>query len=173
MRDGPRAVLRQGIDHLGEGVTAVRTLATDQLDRLKIAYQVLAYDEVEKTALEVARKLGIAPSDVFKTLLVRSGREFALGVVPGDQELSLHALARVWRRTEAEMANPADIQRITGYVRGSVSPLGTRRVLPVFLDRSAQARTIAVSAGQRGQELLLRGDDLLLAVAGTWAALCR
>ena len=151
----------------------MRTPATDQLDRLQVAYQVLEYDEVEKTALEVARKLSIASEDVFKTLLVRSGREFALGVVPGDGELSLRALARAWGRPDAGMAEPADIQRITGYVRGSVSPLGMKRPLPVFLDRSAQGRTVAVSAGRRGLELLLLGDDLCLATGATWVALRR
>ncbi len=151
----------------------MRTPATDQLDRLGIAYQVLAYDEVEKTALEVARKLDIKLDQVFKTLLVRSGREFALAVVPGTAELSLRGLARAWGRPEAEMAALADIQRVTGYVRGSVSPLGSKRRLPVFLDLSAQGRRVAVSAGRRGQELLVGGDDLCRAADGTWTALCR
>lgn len=151
----------------------MRTPATDQLDRLKLPYRLLEYDEVEKTAQEVARKLGIAPDRVYKTLLVRSGRAFALGVVPGSAELSLRALARAWGQSAAEMADPRDIQRITGYVRGSVSPLGSLRPLPVFLDHTAQGQTIAVSAGRRGQELFLLGDDLCLAAEATWAALCR
>jgi Cys-tRNA(Pro)/Cys-tRNA(Cys) deacylase len=151
----------------------MRTPASDLLDRLKLGYQVLAYDEVEKTALEVARKLGIAPSQVYKTLLAASGREFALAVVPGDAELSLRSLARAWSRPAAEMAEPSDITRITGYVRGSVSPLGTKRKLPVFLDRSAQGREIAVSAGRRGLELIIAGDDLCRAAEGTWADLRR
>ena len=151
----------------------MRTPATDLLDRLQIGYQLLGYDEVEKTALEVARKLGIALEQVYKTLLVRSEREFALGVVPGDAELSLRSLARAWGRGGAEMAEPADITRVTGYVRGSVSPLGTKRQLPVFLDLSALGRQIAVSAGRRGQELLISGDDLCRAVQGTWAELKR
>jgi Cys-tRNA(Pro)/Cys-tRNA(Cys) deacylase len=138
-----------------------------------ISYRLLAYDEVEKTAAEVARKLEIELDLVFKTLLVRSGKAYALGVVPGSSELSLRALARAWGQPEAEMADPGDIERITGYVRGSVSPLGTKRTLPVFLDQSAQGHVIAVSAGRRGQELLLAGDALCLAVQGNWAALCR
>jgi len=151
----------------------VRTPATDRLDALHLAYRVLEYDEVEKTALEVARKLDIVPERVFKTLLVRSGRAFALGVVPATAELSLRAMARAWGQPDAQMADPGDIQRMTGYVRGSVSPLGTKRSLPVFLDFSAQGREIAVSAGRRGQELFVQGDDLRLAADATWAALCR
>jgi len=151
----------------------VRTPATDLLDRLGIDYRLLAYDEVEKTALEVADKLGLPLQDVFKTLLVRSGQAFALAVVPGDGELSLKAVARAWAAPAAEMAAPSDITRITGYVRGSVSPLGTRRALPVFIDASAQGRTIAVSAGHRGQELVLAGDDLCRAAQAHWAHLQR
>ncbi len=151
----------------------MRTPATDLLDRLGIGYRLLAYDEVEKTALEVARKLGIALEQVYKTLLCRSGTAYALAVVPGTAELSLRGLARAWGRPDAQMADPSDIQRITGYVRGSVSPLGARRELPVFVDVSAQGRVAAVSAGRRGQELLIAGDDLLKAAGGSWARLCR
>lgn len=151
----------------------MRTPATDLLDRLQIEYRILAYVEVEKTALEVARKLGIDPGQVYKTLLVTSGKEFALAVVPGDAELSLRSLARAWGRPGAEMAEPPDITRITGYVRGSVSPLGAKRPLPAFLDLSAQGREIAVSAGRRGQELIIAGDDLCRAAQGTWAELRR
>jgi len=151
----------------------LRTPATDRLAELGIAFRLLEYDEVEKTALEVARKLDLAPGSVYKTLLAASGREFALAVVPGTGELSLKALARAWGRPSCAMADPGDITRQTGYVRGSVSPLGTKRALKVFVDASARGRQVAVSAGRRGLELVLAGDDLVRAAGAEWAELLR
>lgn len=151
----------------------MRTPATQILDGLGIAYEIRTYDEVEKTASEVAEKLSLPPGTVFKTLLVQSTRDYAFAVVPGPQELSLRRLARQWGKPSASMADPRDIQRITGYVRGSVSPIGARRNLPVFLDASAGPLTwIAVSAGARGAELLIAPTDLVEAAHAVLCPIC-
>ena len=152
----------------------MRTPATDALAARSAAYELRFYDEVEKTAEEVAKKLALPPQVVFKTLLVRAGREFAIAVVPATGELSLRRLARAWGKPACEMADPQDIQRITGYVRGSVSPLGLRRALPVFIDEGAcGAARVAVSAGARGAELLVAPDVLCAAAQGAFHAICR
>ncbi|MDA8345885.1 MAG: aminoacyl-tRNA deacylase [Thermaerobacter sp.] len=152
----------------------MRTPATDVLNRCKIAYTLRAYDEVEKTANEVVQKLALPPQNVFKTLLVQSGRDFAFAVVPSTRELSLRRLARAWGKTAAEMADPQDIQRVTGYVRGSVSPLGARRTLAVFIDDSAlRLEVMAVSAGVRSAELLIAPRDLQSAAQATFCAISR
>ncbi len=144
------------------------------LEARGIAYELRYYDEVEKTAEEVVQKLALAPEVVFKTLLVQSGREFALAVVPSTRELSLRRLARAWGRPSAEMADPKDIQRITGYVRGSVSPVGPRRQLAVFIDESARSLPqMAVSAGARGAELVCAPGAILAGCGGTFADICR
>lgn len=147
------------------------TRATIALDRLSIDYDLKTYDEVEKTAHEVCEKLGLEPREVFKTLLcVCDGRQ-VLALVPADRELSGKRLAQAAGAKNAQMADPNDIQRITGYVRGSVSPLATRRRLRVFIDRSAEGLPrMAVSAGARGQELIVAPRDLCRAVGGTFAA---
>jgi Cys-tRNA(Pro)/Cys-tRNA(Cys) deacylase len=144
------------------------------LEARGIAYGLRMYDEVEKTANEVAEKLALAPEIVFKTLLVRSGREFALAVVPSTHELSLRRLARAWGRPSAEMADPKDIQRVTGYLRGSVSPIGIRRKLAVFIDESARVLPqMAVSAGARGVELLCEPEGIAAGSGGTFAEICQ
>ncbi len=60
------------------------------------------------------------------------------------------------------MANPADAERVTGYVTGGISPLGQRRRLRTLVDELALAfETVFVSAGRRGLELELAPGDLL------------
>lgn len=152
----------------------MRTPATQALSALGLAFELRDYEEIEKTAEEVARKLDLAQDVVFKTLLATSAGQFALAVVPCGHTLSLRALARVWGTPSAQMADPKDITRVTGYVRGSVSPLGTRRKLQVFVDESAlRLPQMAISAGARGWELLLAPDALRASSGATFAAICQ
>jgi len=72
------------------------------------------------------------------------------------------------------MADPAEAERATGYVVGGISPLGTRRVLPVFVDEHAgEHATVLVSAGRRGLQVELAGADLVRLGNARWARIAR
>jgi Cys-tRNA(Pro)/Cys-tRNA(Cys) deacylase len=72
------------------------------------------------------------------------------------------------------MARPEDAERATGYVVGGISPLGQRRRLPLWLDRSALSHpTVFVSAGRRGLEIELAPRDLLALTGGQVAEIVR
>jgi Cys-tRNA(Pro)/Cys-tRNA(Cys) deacylase len=73
-------------------------------------------------------------------------------------------LARVSGNRKVEMVEKDEILRLTGYIRGGVSPLGGKKDYPVFLDQSAlEQPIISVSAGMRGMQLFLTPPDLLRA----------
>ncbi len=127
-----------------------------------VPYQVLEYDEVDKTADEVATKLNLPLARVFKTLLVHGEKGFAIVLIPGDQQLSEKKCAAALMCRTIDMADPEDIHRITGYLRGSVSPINPRRPVPVLCHKTLlQGDLAAVSAGQRGFELWLKSQDLV------------
>ncbi len=139
------------------------TRAMEILEAAKIGYEVRTFESDGFTpATEAAGKLAIPPSTMFKTLIVRGERRgVVLALVPGDGTLSLRKLAHQMEDKRAEMVDPSEITRLTGYVKGGVSPLGGRRAYPVFLDQSALRHPrVAVSAGVRGLVLLLAPDDL-------------
>ncbi|MGI5836976.1 MAG: aminoacyl-tRNA deacylase, partial [Chloroflexota bacterium] len=113
--------------------------------------------------------LGIPAGAMFKTLIARGERQgVILALVPGDESLSLRKLAQAMGDKRAEMVDPSEISRLTGFIKGGVSPLGGRRSYPVYLDSSAlQHSTICVSAGMRGLAILIAPSDLAKATKAT------
>lgn len=143
----------------------MKTRAAQALDKLGIPYEIREFDEEELGADEVAEKLQIPLVQVFKTLVVRGDRTgVILACLPGTLTLSLKALARVSGNRKVEMVEKDEILRLTGYIRGGVSPLGGKKDYPVFLNQSALEQSIvSVSAGMRGMQVFLTPPDLLRA----------
>lgn len=111
---------------------------------------------------EAATALGADPATVCKTLVVRADTGLALAVVPVDHELDLKAVGAALGSRRAELADPTTAERATGGVVGGISPLGSRRPLPVVVDDSVLALPrVLVSAGRRGLQLELAPPDLV------------
>jgi Cys-tRNA(Pro)/Cys-tRNA(Cys) deacylase len=86
--------------------------------------------------------------------------------------LSLKALAKASGNKKVEMVEKEEILRLTGYLRGGVSPLGAKKAYPVYLDPSALAQPfLSVSAGMRGMQILLAPQDLIQATRATVVAI--
>lgn len=152
----------------------MKTNAARILDGLKIAYELKEYevDEQDLSATSVAEKVGMPPAQVFKTLVASGDKTgVIMACIPGAAELDLKALAAASGNKKVEMVPLKEVQPLTGYVRGGVSPLGTRKRYPVFLDESADRwPAIAVSAGIRGCQLVVAPAKLAQAVN---ASLCQ
>lgn len=137
----------------------MKTNAVRLLDEAGVAYRLAEYavDEADLSAETVAAKIGLPEAQVFKTLAVRADKAgVVLALIPAGAALDLKALATACGSKRCEMLALKDVQPVTGYVRGGVSPLGTKKRFPTFLDRSAlNFAEISVSAGVRGTQILL------------------
>lgn len=156
----------------------MQTPATKRLDALGLAWSGHSYThdpDVRDFGMEAARELGIEPSRVFKTLVVRvDGATYAVGVIPVNLMLDLKKIAGAAGGKRSELATVADAERITGYVHGGISPIAQRRALPTFVHHSAvDFETIFVSGGRRGFDIEVAGSDLLRACNGHYVDLCR
>lgn len=165
-------------------MTAAGTRAIDLVRRSGVEHQVHAYepsarhgrdrDARPSYGREAAAALGIDPGRLFKTLVASVDERLVLAVIPVDRELDPKALADAVEGRRAELADPAVAERATGYVVGGISPIGTRRALPVVLDASATARpTVFVSAGRRGLQLELAPADLARLTGAIVASVAR
>ena len=142
------------------------TPAVTALDRAKVPYTLHPYDPehaADQGFGEAAvAALGADPRQVFKTLVARVDGALTVAIVPVSGTLDLKALAAAVGGRKAVMADPADAERTTGYVRGGISPLGQRKALPTVVDDSAMGfDTVMVSAGRRGLQVQLAPADLV------------
>jgi Cys-tRNA(Pro)/Cys-tRNA(Cys) deacylase len=137
------------------------------LESLGIPFELREYevDPNDLSALTVAKKIGMPPEQVFKTLLVTGGPNiYRFAVIPGDAELDFKKLARAANLRKAEMAPLKDVQPLTGYIRGGVTLFGARTPYPVYIDETVILfDQISVSAGARGTQLILTPADYLRA----------
>lgn len=152
------------------------TPAIKALERERIAFSLHEYahdPRAESYGLEAAEALGIDSASVYKTLLAQlDGKELVVAIVPVENSLNLKSLAKAARSKRAEMADPNDAQRSTGYVLGGISPFGQKKRLRTFVDESVlDLSHVHVSGGRRGLEIEIKPADLVAATRATTAAI--
>jgi Cys-tRNA(Pro) deacylase len=126
------------------------------------------YEERGGTAAS-SRALGVDEHVVIKTLVMEDERKEPLIVLMhGDREVSTKNLARQIDRKSVMPCAPDVAERHTGYMVGGTSPFGTRKVMPVYLERSiADLDRIYINGGRRGFLIALAPADLMRALSPT------
>jgi Cys-tRNA(Pro)/Cys-tRNA(Cys) deacylase len=119
---------------VARGKASAGTPAVRELQRLGVSFRLHAYDfsGLEAgIALEAAAAMGAAPARVLKTLMaVVDDRTLVVTLVPADRDLNLKALASAMGGKRAAMADPTRAERVSGYVKGRISPFGQRQRSP-------------------------------------------
>lgn len=154
------------------------TPATRQLERAGIAHTLHAYPFApgeDGIGLQAAAALGIEPARLLKTLVVDIDDEkLALALVAVDRELDLKAVAAALGGKRAAMAAVAAAERATGYVKGGISPIATRRRLAAVVDAAAMAwPRVVVNGGRRGFQIELDPARLVGEIGAKTAAISR
>jgi Cys-tRNA(Pro)/Cys-tRNA(Cys) deacylase len=153
-------------DHSDQSDQSDRAIAA--ADALGLSYDVVRHGPVSSLE-EAARARGVAPSALLKSMVVRvAADDHVMVLVPGDREIAwpkLRALLRVNRLT---MASASAAREVTGYVRGTITPLGALTPLDVVVDASVRGR-VSVGGGAPGVALTLDADALVEALGATRA----
>ncbi len=154
------------------------TPAIKALEKAKAPFKVHEYSHyptAESYGLEAAEKLGIEASRVFKTLVVMlDAKDYAVGVIPVSSMLSMKQIAKAAGAKKAVMADKQQVERMSGYVLGGVSPFGQKKLLKTFIDSSAKLHpTVFVSAGRRGLEVELTPEVFIQLLGGKFFELAQ
>ena len=134
------------------------TPATQQLRAAGVPFDALVYDYVAQGGTaESARQLGWPEHAVVKTLVMQDERAAPLIVLMhGDKQVSTRQLARAIGVKSVVPCQPEVAQRHSGYQVGGTSPFGTRKAMPVFVERSVLGLPqVLINGGQRGYLLAI------------------
>ena len=130
----------------------------------QVVYTEHEYAYVEHGGTEVsAQSLGVPEHQVVKTLVMEDDAGKPLIVLMhGDRQVSTKNLARQAGRKRVEPCKPEVAQRHSGYPVGGTSPFGTRKAIPVFMERSIlELPEIYINGGRRGFLVKLSPQDIV------------
>jgi len=130
--------------------------------RITFAERIYAYEEHGGTAVS-ARELGVPEHQVVKTLVMEddAGRPLIV-LMHGDRKVSTKNLARQIGVKRIEPCTPEAANRHTGYLVGGTSPFGTRKRLPVYVEKSVlDLERIYINGGRRGYLVEIDPAELL------------
>lgn len=139
------------------------TSAVRVLRAKKIAFEPHLYDYKERGGTaHSAAELGVQEHKVIKTLVMETdSREPLLVLMHGDREVSTKELARVIGVRSVAPCDSETAQKHTGYLVGGTSPLGTRKQLPVYAERTIfDLPGIYINGGKRGFLVSITPADL-------------
>lgn len=140
------------------------TLATRALDAAGVEYvpRLYKYEARGGTAVS-SRELGVDEHDVVKTLVMETDKHDPLVVLMhGDREVSTKTLARIVGCKSIGPCKPDVAERHTGYLVGGTSPFGTKKKLPVYLQKTVlECARVLINGGHRGFLVELAPEEIV------------
>jgi len=126
------------------------------------------YEERGGTAVS-SRELGVDEHAVIKTLVMEDEHKRPLIVLMhGDREVSTKNLARQIGAKTVTPCAPDVAQRHSGYMVGGTSPFGTRKVMPIYMQRTiADLDRLYVNGGRRGFLVSMPPSELMRVLSPT------
>ena len=146
---------------------AVVTNAMRLLQGAKIEFDAIEYEcdgEIgDNFGEKIAEKTGIPPEQSFKTLVVRGEKNgIMVACIPVNHEVDLKKFASCCKDKKVEMIYVKELQGLTGYIRGGVSPIGMKKKYPTYIDETClNFDKMAVSGGICGVTLLIKPQDVI------------
>ncbi|MGR5237249.1 aminoacyl-tRNA deacylase [Vibrio alfacsensis] len=140
-----------------------------------IEFRLLPHQRPATTIEDAAQQRGIRPSQMVKTILLRDmGNRYALACAPGDRSVDPKKVRALLQCRRMTCVDQADVETITGYMIGTVTPLLLKRDMPIVFDPSLlEEAEVTISSGDRMAGLALSINDLIKLCQPTLADICR
>ena len=129
------------------------------------------YDVNDLNGNHAAAAMGFPPQKVYKTLVAKGNRTgIVVFCIPVCCELDLKKAAKVSGNKDVALIPVKDLLSITGYIRGGCSPVGMKKRYPTYFQEDCRdLQEIAVSAGERGHQMILSPTALVSLIGGNYA----
>lgn len=154
---------------------AAKTNAVRLVERAGIPCREAFYtfDEKDLNGTHAADAIGMPRQQVFKTLVARGDKTgIHVFCIPVCCELDLKKAAKATGNKSVAMIAVKELLPLTGYIRGGCSPVGMKKKYPTHLDESCILYPeIAVSAGERGHQMILPPEELASLIGADFADL--
>lgn len=135
--------------------------ALDALAASGLEHEITRHGRVGSLA-EAAAARGVEPADVIKTMVVRRGEDdHLLVLVPGDRTIAWPKLRELLGANRLSMPDADAAFAVTGFRRGTITPFGTTRPLPVVADERVLGRRVSIGAGEHGVAATVDGDAIV------------
>ena len=132
---------------------------------LDLSVRLIEHEPVS-SLIEAAAARGVEPADVIKTMVVRRGEnDYLLVLVPGDRVISWPKMRALLDVNRLSMPDADEAFKVTGFQRGTITPLGTKTPLPVIADERIRGRTVTIGAGEHNSAIAVNADSLMAALA--------
>ena len=151
--------------NMGVKTNAVRLVQQAKIPCREAFYE---YDENDLNGNHAAVALGFPPEQVYKTLVARGSRTgINVFCIPVSCDLDLKKAAKAAGDKDMALIPVKELLGLTGYIRGGCSPVGMKKKFPTYFEESCQIfDEIAVSAGERGHQMILPPEKLVALVNG-------
>ncbi|GAA1141812.1 YbaK/EbsC family protein [Nocardioides aquiterrae] len=137
-------------------------------EALGLEYEATRHGPV-RSLEEAAAARGVEPRQVVKTMVVRvSEGDHRFVLVPGDREIAWPKLRALLGVNRISLPSADAAYAVTGYERGTITPLGSATALPVIADASITGR-ISIGGGAHGVALNVDAAALMAALGASVA----
>ncbi|MBU4283778.1 MAG: YbaK/EbsC family protein [Nanoarchaeota archaeon] len=135
--------------------------STDYLKSRNIEFKTIHLDEIPRTAQDVERIYGCPIHQVLKTLIFIGKTEPVIVVLPGDKRVDMDKLKEVTKGNSLRMAKPDEVEEITGYTIGGISPFGIEKNVKKIIDESVfKIKTVNIGSGKAEIGIELNSEEL-------------
>lgn len=147
----------------------VKTNVLRILDKEKISYETreYQYDEDHLSGEHIVQQVDLEANQIYKTLVLKGTQGYLVCCIPVLEEIDLKKLAKASGNKSVEMVHQKELLGLTGYMRGGCSPIGMKKKFPTYFEKAIMdLEWVAVSAGKRGLQVIMKPQDLINCVDG-------
>ncbi len=140
--------------------------ASNTLRKLEIPHREFIHPSPPTTLEQAAAERNQDVSQIVRSILFRlSEVEYAMVLIAGSRQVSWRALRQFFQQSRLTIASPEEVEEVTGYQIGAVSPFGLPKPLQILLDESVLSQpALSLGSGVRGTAILITTENLLEAL---------